>query len=795
MYADITERKRAEDELTASEHKFRSLFNSMSEGVAVNELVLDAEGNVNDYLILDVNPALEANTPYKAEQMVGKRATEVYQLSPDYIRNWWQQHVAMSAAAYTELYHEPSRRWFAITTTRLVGNRFYTVSSDITERKRADSMLRESREALVEAQTIARIGSWEYDLATNKATWSDQMFDLFGRDPGLGEPSWQEHRSYIHPDDWDLLDASLTAASAEGVPYSIEFRLAHPTRGERWGWTIGQPVRDASGKVVKLKGTVQDVTERKQAEDALRQRLAELEALSRLSAALRSTVSLQEMLDMLLDETLAVIGASAGGIWLHDAASGQLHPATVRGWFTQIRDRVIPSTEGVAGESFSSGQTVVSREFKSDPRTNTSAREQAPEGWGGACVPLQTADQVAGLLFCSVQLPRQLGAQEVGLLNTLAAMAGNAIHRKRLHDQTERQLLEAEGLRDVDRAVAANFDLTVTLGRIVKHATELLGVDAAGVLLPNAYELRYAAWNGFRSHDFARIRMRVTGSLAGRAVTERRMITVENLAQEANPAAFPRCFVEEGLIAYCAVPIIAKGAVKGILEILQRVRVAATPHWLDLLSTLAGQAAIAIDNADLFEGLQKSNAELTVAYDATIEGWSRALDLRDKETEGHSRRVTEVTMRLASLMGLPDADLVHIRRGALLHDIGKLGVPDQILLKPGTLTADEWAIMRRHPQMAFDLLSGIAYLRPSLDIPYCHHEKWDGTGYPCQLAGEDIPLPARLFAIADVTDALRSDRPYRPAWPAAKIHEYLRQQSGLHFEPQVVAMFLAMDTP
>ena len=160
--------------------------------------------------------------------------------------------------------------------------------------------------------------------------------------------------------------------------------------------------------------------------------------------------------------------------------------------------------------------------------------------------------------------------------------------------------------------------------------------------------------------------------------------------------------------------------------------------------------------------------ELVLAYDATIEGWSRALDLRDRETEGHTERVVDLTLRLARAMGMADTELVHIRRGALLHDIGKMGVPDSILLKPGALTDEEWVTMHRHPLLAYNLLNAISYLRPAIDIPYCHHEKWDGSGYPRGLRGEQIPLPARLFAIVDVWDALRSDRPYRKAWPEAQ---------------------------
>jgi len=184
--------------------------------------------------------------------------------------------------------------------------------------------------------------------------------------------------------------------------------------------------------------------------------------------------------------------------------------------------------------------------------------------------------------------------------------------------------------------------------------------------------------------------------------------------------------------------------------------------------------------------------ELAVAYEATLEGWARALDLRDRETEGHSRRVTDLTVRLARMMGVSEADCVHIRRGALLHDIGKMGIPDSILLKPSPLSPEEWDIMRRHPAYARELLSPVEYLRPALDIPYCHHEKWDGTGYPRGLKGEGIPLAARIFAAVDIWDAVRSDRPYRPAWPDQQAREHLASLAGAHLDPKVATVFLEL---
>ena len=185
-------------------------------------------------------------------------------------------------------------------------------------------------------------------------------------------------------------------------------------------------------------------------------------------------------------------------------------------------------------------------------------------------------------------------------------------------------------------------------------------------------------------------------------------------------------------------------------------------------------------------------AELSLAYDLTLEGWSRAVDLRDKETEGHTRRVTDLTVQFARAVGIAEEEIVHIRRGSLLHDIGKLGVPDSILLKAGPLDESEWVVMRRHPEYAYEWLSRIPFLHPALDIPYAHHEKWDGSGYPRGLRAEDIPLAARLFAIVDVWDAMRSDRPYRKGWEPTRVIEHIRGLAGSHFDPSYVPVFLDM---
>lgn len=220
---------------------------------------------------------------------------------------------------------------------------------------------------------------------------------------------------------------------------------------------------------------------------------------------------------------------------------------------------------------------------------------------------------------------------------------------------------------------------------------------------------------------------------------------------------------------------------------------------LEVVKAFADQAAVAIDNAELFDKLQKSNRDLDAsnrklekAYQKTLEGWVHALDLKDKETEGHTMRVTILTERLARFMGVEGDALVHIRRGALLHDIGKMGIPDAILLKKGELTDAERAIIRQHPIYAYDMLKPIKFLEPAIDIPHYHHEKWDGSGYPCGLKGMAIPFAARVFAVVDVWDALISDRPYRKALPADKVFDHIQADSGKHFDPHVVRAFLQM---
>ena len=357
-----------------------------------------------------------------------------------------------------------------------------------------------------------------------------------------------------------------------------------------------------------------------------------------------------------------------------------------------------------------------------------------------------------------------------------------------------KQMKQLSALRSIDLAIASGLDLNLLLSMLLEHVAGLLGVDAGSVLLlnPKTNVLEFVSGRGFRSNSLRYTRLKMGEGCAGRVAQERRLIHVPDL--ETNRMDFVRSplFSGEKFVSYYGVPLIAKGRVLGVLEIFQRSSLNPDSDWLNFLKTISGQAAIAIDNAIMFKELQISNVELNLAYDVTIEGLSRALDLRDKETEEHTRRVTEITLTLASALGVAEADLIHIRRGSILHDIGKVAIPDQILFKRGPLLEDEWEIMRRHPDIAVELLSPVTYLTPALDIPHWHHEKWDGSGYPDRLEKEQIPFSARLFAFADVYDALTSNRPYRQAWRKQDAIQFIESQSGQHFDPNIMPVFMGL---
>jgi putative nucleotidyltransferase with HDIG domain len=359
-------------------------------------------------------------------------------------------------------------------------------------------------------------------------------------------------------------------------------------------------------------------------------------------------------------------------------------------------------------------------------------------------------------------------------------------------EQTRRQELAA--LYDLSRTLSDTNEHDYILDLIARRAVETVRVAFARVGILEANELVIRAGYPMRDFEYA-LEIGHHEPIAALLCLQHALLTEPLVLRHDSPSLTPH--EREVLFlgstkTLCVVPLRVDDLKLGWLllnETRNPEREPFTAEKIRLARGIGDQAGSALHRASLYRQTVRNAAELALAYDATIEGWSRALDLRDKETEGHTLRVTSMTELLARSIGMDSGQLVQVRRGALLHDIGKMAIPDSILLKPGPLTAEETSIMRKHPEYAFELLAPISYLRPALDIPHFHHEKYDGTGYPRRLTGEQIPLAARMFAVVDVWDALMSDRPYRRAWPEIRVFQHIRSLSGTHFDPQSVEAF------
>ncbi len=358
--------------------------------------------------------------------------------------------------------------------------------------------------------------------------------------------------------------------------------------------------------------------------------------------------------------------------------------------------------------------------------------------------------------------------------------------------QSEHQLREQmeriNALHQIDKAITSSFDLRVTYQVLLDQLRQVLHVDAAAVLQfeSELIQYQYLTGMGFKTLE-SNLRNAFRHSpLPSEAIATKKTIQINlNNGQTFSPSMVD-ILSNERFVKYIATPMVIKGKIKGVLEIYHKSELEPTREWISFLEALAQQAAIALDNSQNFTELQKSQSVLLQAYDDTLMGWANFLDLRDKETEGHTVRVLERTMRAAQRLGVREEDMEHLRRGVLLHDIGKVGVPDHILNKPGPLSDEEWVIMKKHPEYAYQMLAPISFLKQALDVPYCHHERWDGTGYPRGLKGKEIPFTARIFTVFDVFDAITSERIYNKSRSRDDAIDYIRENAGIIFDPDII---------
>jgi PAS domain S-box-containing protein/putative nucleotidyltransferase with HDIG domain len=837
MY-DITERKQSEEALRESEEKYRLIAENTSDGI----ILFDADNRVKY-----VSPSFGRQLGYETEEF-NLTPEEIYSfIHPDdhdlvfsdiysaieLKKNGLTYSYRFKHKSGHYIWREDNAKFNYDDSGNYLGS--HVICRDITERKLAEQairqrvteleMLHQSGLALSRLLNPKEIGQKILELLKEKMDWHHTRIRLYSpqddslelldfNQPGLNDETDRHEvverfqslitRSNQGMNGW-VIQHGQTVRSGD-VSHDPRYVQAYP--GIRSGLYVPMKLGERIVGVISIEDEKPDAFseaderliatlanqaasafENARLFDETRQRVMELETLNRISLVLRAVTKQNEMLSIVLDEALAILNTSHGSIELHNKTTDLLEQTILRGWIAQV---TMPHhiNEGIAGKVFTSGEIYVSREFATDPETRPASRSQIPPGWGGVCLPIRTTQQTLGVMIVSMPSEHELSKDEIRLLATLSEMTGAALQRMQLYEQTVRRLEQLHALRAVDQAIASNLDMRLTLDIVLSHVVSQLGVDAADVLLfhPDTNLLEFITGHGF--HTILPESVRLNSSLAARAILERRIISAHNFEIVNKNPHFWNLWKEEGFVCYWCVPLIVKGEVKGVMEVYCRADFTPDAEWLEFLDALTGQAAIAIDSTQLFENLQRANMDLSLAYDATIEGWSRAMDLRDHETEGHTLRVTDLTMKLARAMRVSESQLTAIRRGALLHDIGKMGVPDAILLKEGDLTDEEWVLMRKHPEFARDMLMPIAYLNDALNIPYCHHEKWDGTGYPQGLKGDQIPLVARIFAVVDVWDALTNDRTYRTKWSKQKARQYIKEQSGKHFDPQVVDVFL-----
>jgi len=586
---------------------------------------------------------------------------------------------------------------------------------------------------------------------------------------------------------------AITIKGTEDIP--IEHLIGVPilSRDQLTGliavWRVGEGQDFATADKDFLTSLAQQVAiaiENARLFAAERNRRQEAETLREATQMISSTLDQTQAIQTILDQLAKVVPYDSASVQL--LREGYLEIVGGRGW---------PDPAAVMGMRFpvpgKNPNTLVVQERR-PVNVRDAAKEFKPfrhhphkyiQSWLG--VPLIVRGRVIGMFAVDHRQPNFFTDADVQMVNAMAGQAAVAIENARLFEETRRRLAELEIIQTIASALRIAQSPDEVFPIVLDQLINLLDMDSALVDLidPSSGEIVSVMARGLWT-PYVGLRTPDTVGGSGRVIATG-IPYVTTTAKADGLVARPDMLA--GVDDVACIPIVAQRQPIGTLWVGRHSHRPLTGEEVNLLSALGEMVGNTIQRMKLHEQTVNQAEEIALAYDLTLEGWAKALELRDKETEGHSRRVSDLTLQMAMQFNIAEHELTHIRRGVLLHDIGKMGVPDQILKKAGPLSEEEWSEMRKHPQYAYDLIYPIDYLRPALDIPYCHHERWDGTGYPRGLQGEQIPLAARIFAVVDVYDALSTDRPYRAAWPKPFVLDYLHQQSGKHFDPKVVEVF------
>ncbi|MCB2210321.1 PAS domain S-box protein [bacterium] len=604
-----------------------------------------------------------------------------------------------------------------------------------------------------------------------------------------------------HPDQYQKLLKVLDQKVTQERKTTDEQHAVRTKAGETLQWIFNSAPLGYLPEGEMLINTVAiDVTERVSAEQEKEHYYNRIMALREIDRSMISTLKLDKVLDVITDHLQNIIQFDSMSVLLIE---GNQHKIIACKGFDDPEEIVglkFPAEPGYPNYDVIADQEPLMVKDVNETYPNFFQPDQVTNAggiktWLG--VPLVNQNEIIGMFTIDRREEDPFTEQDIGIAMQYADRAAVAITNAQLFEQAQQNIDRLEILRQIDSAITGSETLSDALDVILKKIQDSLGVDLVTVYRfeKETDSLAYLQNEGFRSDGDPSIKIPMGQGYVGTVAETEEPIFIPEVSWKKSGLKFPFSFEKEGVISYYAFPLIVKGELQGVIELKHRSRLEPDEDWVLFAETLARQTAIAIDNLTLFTGLAEANEELREAYDATIEGWAHALEIRDKETEGHSRRVVQLTVDIAKALGISEDELVHIRRGIILHDIGKMAIPDKILHKPGPLDEAEWVIMRQHPMYAYDMLKSIDYLQPALTIPHYHHERWDGSGYPEGLKGKDIPLAARIFAVADVWDALTSDRPYRKAWSREKTKQYILDNAEKEFDPELVEIFLKIVDP